>query len=311
MKRPFLVRAFSDELPLKLVSLVIAMTLFVVVRSDKEAASGAFVRVVYTIPEDRVLVSEPVTEVRIGVRGPWTRLRRFDDHDLPAIRIDLAHQSSSEVKLDATMIKLPVGLRVVSISPSEIRVHLEPSVRRRVALIPTAEGEPADGFRLAHLSAKPETILVDGAKSEVEAMTRLSTQPLRIAGARGLVRGEVGLESVPRHVRLLESNVTLVEARVEPAIEERVLGALPVRVVGLRKLSAVVEPATARLILRGPAGLVAELRPDEIALTVEGQLIDRQPPADYTRPIVPTGLPAGVAAEVQPDTVRVHTSKIR
>jgi hypothetical protein len=184
-------------------------------------------------------------------------------------------------------------------------------VRRSVPVVATAEGEPADGFRLAHLAATPAVALVDGAKSEVDALTRLSSQPLRIAGARGPVRGEVGLEPLPRHVRVLEGALVTIDARVEPAIEERVLAGLPVRVVGLRRLSAVVEPATARLILRGPAGLVSELRPDELALTVEGQLIDKQPPADYSRPVVPTGLPAGVAAEVQPDIVKVHTTKAR
>ncbi len=311
MKRSFLVRAFVDELPLKLVSLFIAITLFVIVRSDKDAASGAFVRVVYTLPDDRVLVSEPVTEVRIGVRGSWTRLRHFDDRELPPVRIDLTHQTSSEVKLDATMIKLPTGLRVVSISPSEIRVRLEPRVQRRIAVTPTAEGEPADGFRLAHLTAKPDRALVDGAQSEVEALTRLSTQPLRITGARGPVRGDVGLEPLPCHVRALDGALVTVDARIEPAIEERVLTGLPVRVVGLRKLTALVEPATARLILRGPAGLVGELRPDEIVLTIDGQLIDKQPPGDFSRPVVPTGLPAGIAAEVQPDVVKVHTTKSR
>ena len=53
-------RIFVDELPLKVLSMVLAVTLFVLVRSDKDATSGAYVKVIYTLPEDRVLVSDPV-----------------------------------------------------------------------------------------------------------------------------------------------------------------------------------------------------------------------------------------------------------
>ena len=40
--RPAILRAFTDQLPLKIVSLVIAATLFVIVRSDKDAATAAY-----------------------------------------------------------------------------------------------------------------------------------------------------------------------------------------------------------------------------------------------------------------------------
>ena len=53
-----------------LLELLIAVTLFVLVRSDKDATSAAYVKVIYALPKDRVLVSDPVTEVRVTVRGP-------------------------------------------------------------------------------------------------------------------------------------------------------------------------------------------------------------------------------------------------
>ena len=56
--------------------LLTAVVLFVFVRGDKDAAAGAFVRVIYVLPKDRVLVSEPTSELRVSVRGPWTNFRR-------------------------------------------------------------------------------------------------------------------------------------------------------------------------------------------------------------------------------------------
>ena len=78
MARPLLVRIFADELPIKILSMVLAVTLFVLVRNDKDATSGAYVKVIYTLPEDRVLVSDPVPEIKVSVRGPWTKLQHLD-----------------------------------------------------------------------------------------------------------------------------------------------------------------------------------------------------------------------------------------
>src|SRR4051794_10547678 len=104
-ERPALLRALVDELPLKIVSMVIAVTLFVIVRSDKDAATGAYVKVIYTLPTDRVLVSDPVGEVRVGVRGSWTRLQRFDERALDPIRVDLKDAHDGVFHFDESMVK--------------------------------------------------------------------------------------------------------------------------------------------------------------------------------------------------------------
>src|SRR5262249_48299383 len=121
--RPALLRALTDELPLKIVSLVIAVTLFVIVRSDKDAATASYVKVIYTLPQDKVRVSGPPGEVRVGVRGPWTRLQRFDERGVEPIRVDLKDAVDGTLRFDEGMVKLPVGLRVASITPSEVKLE--------------------------------------------------------------------------------------------------------------------------------------------------------------------------------------------
>jgi YbbR domain-containing protein len=307
--RPFLARALLDELPLKLVSLVIAVTLFVIVRSDKDAASGAYVKVLYTLPDDRVLVSEPVAEVRIGVRGPWTRLSRLDERDLEPIRVDLRHIYDRELRFDDSMIKLPVGLRVASISPSEEKLEFESRVQKRVSLQPLLEGEPAAGFHVAKVTAEPGEVTVDGAKSVVEALQRVQVRPLPITGAKSPVRGERTLEAPPPHVHFLDATTVVVVADVQPAIVERTFDTLPIKVLGMNRLDAAVDPPVARLILRGPSNLVETIGEGQVGLQIDGQLIDLRPASRYLRSVGVAGLPAGVAAEVQPDSVAVTTRR--
>jgi hypothetical protein len=178
-----------------------------------------------------------------------------------------------------------------------------------VEVQPLLEGEPAAGFHVARVSAVPSQITVEGAKSEVEALQRVPTRPLRIVGARALVRGDKPLDAPPPHVRFVDvSNVTI-EADVEPAMVERVFETLPVKILGLSKMDAQIDPPEARLILRGPSNLVESVAQETVNLHVDGQLIDLRPPARYVRTVVVGGLPAGIAAEVQPDSVAVTTRR--
>ena len=159
--RPFLVRALLDELPLKIVSLVIAVTLFVIVRSDKDAATGAYVKVVYTLPQDRVLVSDPVGEVRVGVRGPWTRLQRFDER---AARADPRRSARRRRRRCCTSTRAwsscRSGLRVASITPRRCGSS---SSRARSARCRSSRSSRASRPK-ASASTKRDLAAADGAR---------------------------------------------------------------------------------------------------------------------------------------------------
>ena len=305
--RPFILRAFTDELPLKIVSLIIAVTLFVIVRSDKDAATGVYVKVIYTLPQDRVLVSDPPGEVRVGVRGPWTRLQRFDERGVEPIRVDLKDAKDGLLRFDEGEVKLPPGLRVQSITPNEVKLEFEPREVREVPIQPILEGQPAEGFRVTKVTSQPSQVHVEGARNCVESLTRASTRPLQVTGAHAPVLGEVLLEAPPRHCRYIDAQQVVVHAEIQPAIVERTFDSLPVKVIGLNRLDGTTEPPAARLILRGPSDLVLGIKLDQISLTVDAALLEGRPPSKTLRNIVVNGLPPGVAAEVQPDAVMLST----
>jgi YbbR domain-containing protein len=280
----------------------------VLVRNDKDATSGAYVKVIYTMPEDRVLVSDPVPEIKVSVRGPWTKLQHLD-RSLEPIRIDLSNVHTPDVRIDEDAIKLPAGVRVSSIVPSEVHVEFEPRVMREVPVQPILEGQPADGYRVAKVAAEPARVKVDGAKSAVDALERLQTRPLKITDARGPIKGEVALEPPPLHTRFAETPTVSVRADIEAAMVERTFDQLPIKVVGLTHLEATLDPPTARLVIRGPSPLVGDVSDRTVSLKIDAALIDTRPPAKYLRTLTVSGLPAGVAAEVQPDTIMLTTHR--
>src|SRR5687768_3913484 len=83
----FLRRAFLENAALKLVALLLSLTLFIVVRGDRDTTISFDLPVAYTENSNRVLVSRPVDAVRVTVKGPWTRMRHFDERAVEALRV--------------------------------------------------------------------------------------------------------------------------------------------------------------------------------------------------------------------------------
>src|SRR5688500_8987503 len=97
--------AFSDNLGLKLLSLILAATVYLLVNSDEHREINARVRVAYVLPPDKALVSERVDEVRVTIRGPWRRIKRFDEREIDRIDVDLTGVvSGGEVTITPDMI---------------------------------------------------------------------------------------------------------------------------------------------------------------------------------------------------------------
>ncbi len=309
--RSLFARALTEELPLKVVSLIIAITLFVIVRSDKDAATGAYVKVIYTLPEGRVLVSDPVAEVRVGVRGPWTRLSRFDERNVEAIRVDLNDAKDGVLHFDESMVKLPPGLRVASITPPEVKLAFETRAVREVPVHPVLDGQPADGFRVTKVTSQPATIHVEGPKSVIDTLPQVNTRPVKVTGAKQPVLGEVMLENEPSHTRYVEGKTAVVHAEIQPAIVERTFDEVPVKLLGLSRLDGTTDPSKVRVILRGPSDLVLNLARDAIVVQIDAQLLDNRPPSKMLRNLTVTGMPPGVAAELSPDSVMLTTHRRR
>src|SRR4051812_26266858 len=105
--REFLRRAFLDNAALKLVALLLSLTLFIVVRGDRDTSISFSLPVAYTETEGRVMTSRPVDNVRVTVRGPWTRLRKFDERQVEPLRVDLGNLSDGEYVFSEETIKVP------------------------------------------------------------------------------------------------------------------------------------------------------------------------------------------------------------
>src|SRR5262249_55083272 len=101
--------AMFDNVALKFLSMVLAVTVFLLVNTDRDREVSGRVRLTYNVPDDRVLTSPRVEDVQVTLRGSGRRLRRFSINEIDAINLDLTKGQSGEVAITPDMIHVPAG----------------------------------------------------------------------------------------------------------------------------------------------------------------------------------------------------------
>ncbi len=178
--RSWLRSAMFDNVGLKFLSMVLAVTVFLLVNTDREREITARVGVSYTLPEDKVLVSERIDEVRVTVKGSWRRLRKFDEREVDRINLDLRRASSGEIAITNDMIHLPSGVAVTSINPRAVRILFDKRVDKVVEVTPAITGRPQHGYVVAEVKPVPATVKLRGGESMLAALTAIHTREISL-----------------------------------------------------------------------------------------------------------------------------------
>jgi YbbR domain-containing protein len=304
--------ALLDHLPLKFVAMVLALTVFIVVHSDEDAALGVTVVVSYTLPEDRVMVSEPVDRVRITVKGSWRRVKRFRDDDVDPVWLDLRGFPGGAFTLTPDMFRVPPNLSVESIAPASIPVAFEPKQRKVVEVVPLTVGDPAHGYSTAAITTRPAQVTIEGAESAVRLTSQVHTTDVVLAGRSQSFASRVALKPPHRFVKVVGEPAVDVAVTLVEELESRELGLVPVairlgdEVRGLDPAAFAVDPPEVRVVLRG-ARLAIERVTDSDVIAVVEVFADLAAGRIRRAPVLIEGVTTdGVAVEVAPREVTLQ-----
>jgi len=300
--RRWLRSALLDNLALKGLSMILAITVFLLVNTDREREISARVGVSYTLPDDRVLVSDRLDEVRVTVKGPWQRLRRFDEREIDRINIDLRRTPSGDFPLTIDMITLPSGLRVTSITPKTVRVLFDRRVEKIVEVTPALTGRPMHGYFVSEVKPTPATIRVRGAAGTLAALSAVRPRDVSVEGRTESFTADTeavtpdgvepaGTAQVSLHVAIDEELVT----RKLPGIVVRVAGE------GVDPSRWAVTPAQIEVSLTGTV-LAIEKAKAVLAPMVKLSANDTKA---REVPVSIEGLPPGIGVKISPERVKV------
>jgi len=299
--------AFFDHLVLKALAVVLTLTVFLLVgASDEEREIMVSVGIDYVLPPGKVLVSERVDEVRLTIKGPWRRIKRFDTRELRPVTLDVSKVSGGEVAISPDMLHIPDGLSVTSVIPRSVRVAFENRITKDDVEIAPGEltGRPAAGFVVDEkaIVIEPPTVNVRGPASAVLAMSQVRTQDLPVGDHNQTFTVEATL--LPPEGVEVDWKGTV---KVTIPLVGRWIGVVPVAVVteeaDLQHL--VVEPAVVEVELRGARTALDRLLAGGIRPTVKVSK-DAATAAGVTAEVAVDGVPSGVQVEVHPPEVRVR-----
>ena len=313
--RDLLRRAFLDNAALKLVALLLSLTLFIVVRGDRDTSISFFLPVAYTETEGRVMTSRPIDSVRVTVSGPWTRVRKFDERQVEPLHVDLSKLSDGEYVFAEDLIQLPPGLRVASINPPSVRLSFEERAAKVVAVKPEFDGQLARGYSLGEVSVTPSHVTVRGPKSVVDAMSEVQTRPINVEGLTQGGEERVPLAPIEPHVTVTERNTIDVRFKVVEELGMLSLGPLKVEIHPSQGVavavpaSASTDPPRVKLLLRGAKNLLDRIDPAGVTAYVTWHAEDARSSQARPARVVVEGVPAGVAMEVDPRDVTLLPRK--
>jgi YbbR domain-containing protein len=306
MKEPGAVRrwihgALFDNLLLKFLSMVLAVTVFLLVNTDKDNDITVRAALKYDYPADKVLISDPVDEVRVTIKGPWRRLKEFDERSLGEIRLDLTNAQSGDFPIRTDSVSLPPGLTVTEISPRSVRVAFDKRVEKLVEVVPVTTGRPQHGYVLAEIKSVPATVKVRGGEKLLAAISTIRTSEVSLEGRT---------ESFEQLVELAPSEGVAVDPTLRVGVDVQI---------------------DEELVTRKMPGLIVSIKGDgvdpmkwsvatPVDITLTGALLAVEKARDTISPVVKLnagdrgarevevsldGLPPGVGVRVSPERVKV------
>lgn len=273
------------NLGLKILSVGIAMVLWIVVAGEEEIVREYALPLEMTNLPTSLAISGPVVDtVVVRLRAPEAIVRTLTVDRMGA-RLDLrdAHSGDNPYPLTSDNIHVPSGTEIVNIDPSIIELNLEPKRRKEIPVNPIVEGTPAPDYEVISTSVVPPTILVEGPQAEIARVESASTGLILLHGDETETK-RYTVNTVPRtpansRVRVPNPVPAVVTIEIREKHERHSFDSVQVRGVGT-SWRTLIAPQTMQVILEGPVSLVHRIQSSDLLVEVPLDTLEPRD-ADY------------------------------
>ena len=264
-------RIFLEDWSLKLLSLAIAIVLWLLVTGQNQPVTAHLnVQLNFIRPQSLEISNDPPRTVDVMLTGSRNKLDDLTSLDLVAT-VDITDQRAGERVLrlaDRAQISLPQGIKVDGYQPSAIPIRLEEIVERQVPVEPKLEGKPADGFEVYGVSPNKGSVTVHGPASRVNALQKVFTEGIWIAGHKeSFTASNVAIDVPDPKVDLREPVVNVNVEIGERRVEKTFAGVSVSTADGVK-----VQPATTTVTVLGAASIIDSLKPQEVKIVLDNDL---------------------------------------
>ncbi len=262
-------RIFIEDWSLKLLSLAIALVLWLLVTGQNQPVTAHVnVQLNFIRPPSLEISNDPPRAVDVMLTGSRNKLDDLTALDLVAT-VDISDQHAGERVLrlaDKAQISLPQGVKVDGFQPNAIPVRLEPIVERQVRIEPKLEGQPADGYEVYAVIPSKGSVTLRGPESRVVALPKVQTETIWLNGHKeSFMATNVAIDVPDPKVDLVDPVVNVEIDIGERRVEKSVPGVGVTAADGSR-----VQPSSASVTVLGPSSMVNSLKTEDLKVVVDG-----------------------------------------
>jgi YbbR domain-containing protein len=174
------------QFPLKILSIVISVTLWVVVFGSRTVEITKEIPFEVQMTSDQILL-EPVPEkIQFRMVGPKAFLRNITTRIEDPIRASVKDIKTGILtyRVYSDAIKLPMGVKVQSISPNVVQIKVEDLKKKMVTAKLELTGEVAPGLKVLRTEVLPPQIRIKGPKNRIAGLNQIPSLPVDFSGIR-------------------------------------------------------------------------------------------------------------------------------
>jgi len=205
-----MMRLLTRNLGWKLLSLAIAVALWVAIAREPEVATDTALPIEFkNIPDDLDLSSNLPDRVHVELRGPSGRLTTSYLAGLEIV-LDLKDVRPGErtFTIHDYNLNLPSGVSFYRAVPSQLTLRFDRLMTKDVRVIPRYSKPPPDGYRVKNYRVDPPKVTIRGPEDHVTQIEQVLTDPLDLSSIVGNAEFHV-------HVNVGDPQVRLESATLE------------------------------------------------------------------------------------------------
>lgn len=118
---------FLENLSYKVVSLFIALILWLTILGRRDFTGTRNVEVDVVVASQYVLQSQSSDHIKVKISGPRTALRRFmDSGSAQVLTLDLSNYNEGQYDVEVPLqkIDIPFGVKIVSVKPNHLQIKI-------------------------------------------------------------------------------------------------------------------------------------------------------------------------------------------
>jgi YbbR domain-containing protein len=260
---------------LKFLSLLFAIVLFFIVRTDKEVVYERMAKIkIVTLPNMTILgANERFLNVSVRIQNSLFSVPPTDAQLTGEVDILTNNAEKISVKVNReNFAHLPKHYSIFIERPY-IEIETDKLITKELPVQAVLRGEPAPGLVVSKIDVKPELVRASGAKQEIAKLDAFTTVPINIDGIKNNFTTLAPLDGVDKTSLKFPFSSVQVTVNLVNKKFNRVFHSVPVEVFGLsrgalRKVE--IRPKFIDVEVAGEKEIVRKINPSEIRAYIYG-----------------------------------------